>query len=81
MLMTPMAILPFRTKSYASQIYLQGSQRFTERDGYSGIPIEYRTPVKQYVGENPAYTDSIIAYALEQTWLLQQEYDDTMAYR
>lgn len=77
-----MAITPdiysFMTSNYANTIYCQGTQRFTARDGYSGIPLEYHEPVKQYAALN--FYASVIEGALTKTWLLNNEYADTMAY-
>ena len=70
-------ILAFRTSSYARSIYMLGTQRFTARDGFTGIPTEYVVPVKQYAAGNYTLTD--IDGALVQTWINQQEYDDTIA--
>jgi hypothetical protein len=83
-------IYPFRTSNFAQTIYIGGTQRFTARDGYTGIPVEYHEPVKQYAAAN--YTLYPYAYsypnnrteqldiALANGWINQQEYDDTVAY-
>lgn len=72
-----MPIYSFLTSSYARDIYLYGNRRFTDRDGKTGIPLAYHQPVKQYAADT-YYIDQI-ENALAQTWLLQQEYDDTIA--
>ena len=71
-------IYDFMVSSYANKIYLIGNQRFTARDGYSGIPIEYHEPVKKYAAKN--YDSHIIDEDLTLTWLLENEYADTEAY-
>lgn len=81
------AIYPFRVRSYAAAIFLDGTQRFTARDGYTGIPADYVLPVKQHAAstytvapyalpENPLVQ---IAEALAKGYITQQEYDDTVA--
>lgn len=72
-------VYSFRVGPYARDIYLYGKQRFTARDGYSGIPEEYHEPVKKYAAKN-FYLDQL-DNALAQTWTTQQEYDETLAYR
>lgn len=74
-----MAVYSFRTSNYAMNIYLYGTQRFTARDGYGGIPLEYHEPVKQYAAKN-FYLDQL-ENALAKTWINQQEYEETTAYR
>lgn len=73
-----MAVYSFRTGTYARAIYIYGTQRFTARDGYAGIPLEYHEPVKQYAATN--YYKSEMETALANAWITQQEYDETMAY-
>lgn len=72
-----MPIYTFLTSSYAQGIYLYGNRRFTDRDGKTGIPVAYHVPVMQYAADN--YYNEQISNALTQTWLLQSEYDSTMA--
>jgi hypothetical protein len=71
-----MAVYSFRTSTYARSIYLYGTDRFTARDGYTGIPEEYIPYVKQYAATN-FYIDDI-QNALTQNWINDQEYTDTM---
>lgn len=71
-----MTVYSFKTGPYARKIYIYGSERFTARDGYLGIPLEYHQPCKQYAADN--FTLSQIDYALMKTWINQQEYDDTI---
>lgn len=71
-----MAVYSFKVGPYARQIYIDGRQRFTARDGFSGIPAEYHTPVKEYAAKN--FTLSQIDYALLKTWVNQSEYDETV---
>ena len=74
-----MPIYSFKVGGYSRQIYLSGTQRFTERDGYTGIPEEYHAPCKAYAAKNFTLyeTDATLA----NTWINQQEYDDTVALR
>jgi hypothetical protein len=74
-----MAVYTFRVGPYARDIYLYGNQRFTARDGCTGIPLEYHTPVKQYAAKY--FTLYEMDKALAEGWLTQQEYDETVAYR
>lgn len=83
-----MAVLSFRTSNYAYNIFISGMQRITTSDGFSGIPAEYHEPVKQFAAKN--YTNNPYALednrtrqidvALNNNWISQQEYDDTVAY-
>lgn len=72
-----MAVHPFRIGSYARDIYIFGTKRFTARDGYPTIPEEYVQPVKEYAAKT--YTQSQLNNALAQTFINQQEYDETIA--
>lgn len=77
-----MAILAFRTSTYARNIYLTGGNRLTARDGFVGVPRtpdDYYVAVQQYAAKN-YYIDDISA-ALANGWINQQEYDETMAYK
>lgn len=65
--------------TYARNIYAYGVERFTARDGYKGIPVEYHEPVKQYVAET--YTVYEISNALTLGFISQSEYNETMAYK
>lgn len=71
-----MTIYAFKTGTYSRQIYISGTQRFTERDGYTGIPQEYHQPVKEYAAKN--FIDSEITNALNNRWITRTEYDETM---
>lgn len=66
-----MAVYSWRIGGYARDIYINGTQRF------SGIPLEYHEPVKQYAADK-YYLDQL-ATALANGWITQQEYDETMA--
>jgi hypothetical protein len=68
-----MPIYQSLTLAYAKAIYLYGSKRFTD------IRLEYVEPVKQYAAVH--YTMEQIENAKTQTWITQQEYDDTIAYK
>lgn len=59
--------------AYAKAIYLDGTKRFSD------IRPEYVESVKQYAAAN--YEDIDIQIALDNGWLTQQEYDETMAYK
>jgi hypothetical protein len=72
-----MTVYTFRIGPYARDIYIFGTKRFTERDGYPAINPEYIQPVKEYAAKN--YTQSQIDNALARTWINQQEYDETCA--
>ena len=74
-----MAILSYRVGIFARDIYLYGNQRFTARDGYTGIPEEYHQPVKEYAAKN--FTLYETDKALNLTWITQQEYDETVILR
>lgn len=74
-------IYPFRTSNYSMNIYLFGSARFTARDGFNGIPLEYHEPVKQNVANDAElYPQESIDKALTMGWINQEEYDQTMVY-
>lgn len=82
-----MAILPFRTSTYAMNIYLFGNYRFTARDGCPGIPTEYVTPVMQHAASKytiapyatTANRTQQLDLALQNAWITQAEYDATVA--
>jgi hypothetical protein len=70
-------IYSFLVGSYARKIYIDGTQRFTARDGFSGISTEYHQPVKQYAADK--FTRDQIDAALAKGYVNQQEYDETIA--
>ena len=72
-----MTVLPFRTSTYARNIYMFGTNRLTARDGFPGIPAEYYTPVQQYAKNG--FLASDIRNALELDWISEQEYNETTA--
>lgn len=82
-----MAVLQFRTSIYATAIYLDGTNRFTARDGFAGIPTEYVTPVKQHAATKfatapyatTANRTQQLDIALTNDWINRSEYDDTVA--
>lgn len=74
-----MTVYSFRTRTFARNIYLYGTERLTARDGYNGVPTEYYIPVEQSAAAT--FKPSQIQNALTQGWINQQEYDETMAYR
>jgi hypothetical protein len=65
-----MAVLPFRTSTYARSIFLYGTNRL------AAIPAEYVEPVKQYAATT--YSQDQLDYALAQGFISQQEYGETM---
>lgn len=73
----PMTVYPFRTSTYARNIYLFGTNRLTARDGFVGVPTEYYIPVEQYAKNN--FLQSDIENALAMTWINDQEYNETIA--
>lgn len=72
-----MTVYSFLTGPYARSIFLDGTKRFTARDGYPGINPEYHQPVKEYAATT--FTQAQIDNALARTWINQQEYDETCA--
>lgn len=78
-----MAVLPFITSSYAQVIYVFGTKSFSD------VPAEYHEPVKilaadRYTvppwGYPPDNTYRQLNIALNNGWITQQEYDETIAY-
>lgn len=72
-----MAILGFRTSTYAMNIFRFGTNRLTTRDGFTGIADGYYVPVEQYAAKN--YDRSEIDNAFAMTWINEQEYKETIA--
>jgi hypothetical protein len=75
--------LIFRTRTFARNIYTGGTERFTTRNGYNGIPADYVEPVKQFAANGDTtlpggFTFGEIDNAYEKGWINQQEYDDTL---
>lgn len=66
-----MPVYAWKTSTDARAIYLYGTKSFAE------VAAAYVTPIKTYAAEN--FTVAEIDNALAQTWITQQEYDDTMA--
>jgi len=73
-----MTVYQFRTSTYARNIYMYGTNRLTERDGFVGVQADYYVPVEQFAAVNYALAD--INNALDKGWINQQEYDETMGY-
>lgn len=67
-----MAVYSFMTGTYARNIYLYGNRTF------SSIPAEYHEPVKEYAAQT--YSLDQIDYALQNGWITEQEYNDTLNY-
>lgn len=72
-----MAVYSFYTIMYTKNIFLSGTQRFTARDGYTGITEEYHTPVKQYAATN--LTDYEIERAKTEGFISETEFAETMS--
>jgi hypothetical protein len=74
-----MALLSFRTSTFARNIILVGSERLTPRDGCNGVPRtpdDYYGPVEQFAADK--YFIEQLAAALANGWINQQEYDEIM---
>jgi hypothetical protein len=69
-----MAVLTFRTNTYARNIYLYGSTSGTR---LTNIPAEYVEPVKKAAAAT--FSVEQIDNTLSQEWITQTEYDETMA--
>jgi hypothetical protein len=67
-----MPIYNWRTSAYAMDIYLYGNRTFAQ------IAPDYVIPVKQYAAQK--FTQAQIKTALDNGWITQQEYDDTINY-
>jgi hypothetical protein len=74
-----MAVYSFMIGTYARAIYTGGSRSFTGHNGTQSIPPEYHEPVKQYASKN--FTLIETDKALAENWILQSEYDETVALR
>lgn len=68
-----MALLSFRTSTYARNLYIFGNTSF------DSIPAEYHEAVKQFAAAN--YTDEEIKEAYDNLYINEQEYNATMAYK
>jgi hypothetical protein len=68
-----MAVLPFRTSTFARSIFLYGTNKLAT------IPAEYVEPVKQYAAAT--YSQDQLDQALAQGYITQQEFDETVAYK
>lgn len=73
-----MAFFAFLVGRYAQQIYLNGTQRFTAIEGFSGISADYHEPVKAYAAQN--YYKSELDQAHAKSWITPEEYEATLAY-
>lgn len=65
-----MAVLPFRTSTFARNIYQAGTASFTS------IPAEYVGPVKQYAADK-FFVDDIEAAAAN-GWITEAEKQETL---
>lgn len=68
-----MALINSLTAMYAINIYYHGTRTFQT------IRPEYVEPVKKLAGEE--YSEVTVLNALNQKFITQQEYDETMAYK
>lgn len=68
-----MAVLSFRTSSYARDVYLYGNRKIAD------TPTEYHEPVKDYAANT--FSQTQVDDALTKTYISQTEYDETMAYK
>lgn len=73
-----MTILPFRVSSYAFSIYIGGTYRLTERDGFTGVAEGYYTPVEQLAATK--YSRKQIDNAYANGFINEQEYNETIAF-
>jgi hypothetical protein len=72
-----MAILSFRTSTFARNIILIGSERLTPRDGCNGVPRtpdDYYGPVEQFAADK--YYIEQLDNALVNGWINQTEYGE-----
>jgi hypothetical protein len=79
-----MAVLIFRARTFAFSIYIGGTERFTARDGYNGVPVDYIDPVKNFAAKGDDTLPGGITYdeienAFTNGWITKQEYDETIA--
>lgn len=72
-----MVIHDFLRNTYCRSIYVYGTDRFTQREGFKGIREEYRKPVQQYFAVT--YDEKLLKEALDNGWINQQEYEETRA--
>jgi hypothetical protein len=68
-----MAVLPFRTSTFARSIFLYGTNKLAT------IPAEYVEPVKEYAAAT--YSQAQLDQALALGYITQQEFDETVAYK
>lgn len=67
-----MAVLMFKVRTDARNIYLYGTNRLVNCNA------EYVEPIKKYAGET--FSVAEIDKALEQGWITTEEHADTMNY-
>lgn len=69
-------VYPFRTTIFANQIYIYGNMTLTQlRQQYP----DYYIPVETYAANN--FTDFEFQMSLENKYISQAEYDETMQYK
>jgi hypothetical protein len=73
-----MAIITAYIGLYSRQIYLDGVKSFTGHNGTPAIPTEYHGAVKKYAVDK--FYDFQIINALNNNYITQEEYDDTLTY-
>lgn len=70
-----MALLLFRTRTYARNIYLYGNATLLS------IPAEYREPVMQFAATDPVVIGpQAVTDAYVRGWITQEEYYQTISY-
>jgi hypothetical protein len=67
------AVLPFLSSIYATNIYLAGTTKF------DAVPTDYVEPTKQSAAAK--YTNDQIKRALDLAYITQEQHDETIAYK
>lgn len=71
--MSNVTYVPQFVSTYSISIYLYGIITI------DSLNQDYRIPIETYAAQN--FSDSDILTALNNGWITQQEYDDTMSYK
>jgi len=71
-----MAVNNTLVRIYARNIYLYGTERFTDRDGFNGISSEYHAPVQNHAAST--FSRPQIDNSLGFGYTNQIEYDETV---
>ena len=72
-----MAVNNTLVRIYARNIFLYGTERFTSRDGFNGIPSDYHAPVQNHAAAT--FSRPQIDNSLGFGYTNQTEYDETVA--